>query len=57
MLNQTPIYNQAGDEATYTFTRRPGDRQSGDVSGLRNLPSTIVFIKVGGKWYLKTVIL
>ena len=41
----TPVYNAAGDEATYTPPEQPG--------GQGAPPKGIVFIKQNGRWYLK----
>jgi len=55
--NQTPVYNAAGDEATFQFTIvYPGDNDVGP--GVQPLPPESVtrprtFIKIDGKWYFK----
>jgi len=46
LINQTPIFNAAGDEATYMITKYGAginfDRQT-----------TVTFVKISGKWYIK----
>ncbi|HVT82262.1 MAG TPA: hypothetical protein VHM90_16590 [Phycisphaerae bacterium] len=48
MENQTPTFNPAGDEATYKFSLVDAN---GAVTN--TLVSTITFIRINGKWYIK----
>jgi hypothetical protein len=49
LANQTPIFNATGDMATYTVV--PAMFTSDNVNE-NNLPTTIMMVKVNGKWYM-----
>ena len=42
---QTPVMNDAGDQATYQLVMNGGNGQT--------LTNAVVFIKINGKWYMK----
>jgi hypothetical protein len=48
MESQTPVFNDAGDQATYTYTLLPppGSDEPGPTA-------TATMIKIDGKWYIK----
>jgi hypothetical protein len=47
---QTPVYNAAGDEATFQLDFNVNEPDSPDPAG----PRPVTFQKIGGKWYIES---
>ncbi len=53
LLNQAPIFNAAGDEATYIYTTPSMSDLENGAFTTSDIHNSLVFVKINGKWYMK----